>query len=33
VLESLGVDYFQGYLFGKPVIETLPEPDFSALDV
>ncbi|HAD88331.1 MAG TPA: hypothetical protein DCG48_13300 [Rhodospirillaceae bacterium] len=30
-LRTLGTDYFQGYLFGKPVIETLPEPDFSAV--
>jgi EAL domain-containing protein (putative c-di-GMP-specific phosphodiesterase class I) len=31
VLRSLGTDYFQGYIFGKPQIETLPEPNFSAV--
>ncbi|MEQ8665430.1 MAG: EAL domain-containing protein [Rhodospirillales bacterium] len=30
VLRSFGVDYFQGYLIGKPEIESLPTPDFSA---
>jgi EAL domain-containing protein (putative c-di-GMP-specific phosphodiesterase class I) len=30
-LRTLGTDYFQGYLFGKPQIETLPEPDFSVV--
>ncbi len=29
VLRSLGADYFQGYLFAKPEIEKLPEPDYS----
>ncbi|MBO6521861.1 MAG: EAL domain-containing protein [Rhodospirillales bacterium] len=29
VLQALGADYFQGYLFAKPEIETLPVPDFS----
>lgn len=31
VLRALGTDYFQGYLFGKPQIETLPVPDFSTV--
>ena len=31
VLDGFGVDYVQGYLFAKPEIEALPDPDFSAL--
>jgi len=31
VLQALGVHYFQGYLFAKPAVETLPAPDYSAL--
>lgn len=31
ILSEIGADYFQGYLFGKPEIEALPEPDFTAL--
>jgi len=31
VLLELDVDYFQGYIFGKPEIERLPQPDFSVL--
>jgi EAL domain-containing protein (putative c-di-GMP-specific phosphodiesterase class I) len=31
ILLSLGADYFQGYIFCKPQIETLPEPDYSCL--
>jgi len=30
-LSEIVADYFQGYLFGKPEIEALPEPDFAAL--
>lgn len=31
VLRELGVDYFQGYLFARPELEALPEPDAAAL--
>ncbi len=31
VLQELGVDYIQGYIFAAPEIEKLPEPDFSVL--
>lgn len=30
-LAALGIRYMQGFLFARPQIETLPEPDFSAL--
>jgi EAL domain-containing protein (putative c-di-GMP-specific phosphodiesterase class I) len=30
-LYDIGADYFQGYLFGKPTVEELAAPDFSAL--
>lgn len=30
-LLELNTDYLQGYLFAKPEIEALPEPDYSAL--
>lgn len=31
VLRDLGADYFQGYLFGRPQVETLPVPDLSKI--
>lgn len=31
-LLGMGIDYFQGYIFGKPEIEKLPLPDYSSLD-
>jgi EAL domain-containing protein (putative c-di-GMP-specific phosphodiesterase class I) len=31
-LRALGVQLFQGYLFARPGLETLPEPDWAALD-
>ncbi len=30
-LNEIGADYFQGYLFGKPMIEELGIPDFSGI--
>ncbi|KAB8314743.1 EAL domain-containing protein [Tolypothrix campylonemoides VB511288] len=31
-LRALGVVLFQGYLFARPALEALPEPDWSVLD-
>lgn len=31
-LVDLGLRYFQGYLFAKPAVETLPTVDFDAVD-
>lgn len=30
-LRQMGVELFQGYLFARPQVEALPEPDWSAL--
>jgi len=30
-LAEMGVSLFQGYLFAKPEVEVLPEPDYSAI--
>ncbi|WP_460035594.1 EAL domain-containing protein [Methylothermus subterraneus] len=31
-LRTLGITLFQGYLFAKPALEALPEPDWQAVD-